>query len=240
MTQWKSKLSSVDTNDVLSSSTATDAITRQKLKLGLFAYPVLQAADILVHGATHVPVGEDQAQHIECARECAGGFNARWGGEVLVRPVAVFGKARRVMSLTQPAIKMSKSAREVGSRILLTDGREVIEKKFRTALTDSVDGVSYDVDARPGVSNLVDILTYVSGEERENVLGDLRGVSLKGLKERVAREVDSCLAPIRERIRELLDGDGRVVDEVAEEGAVRARESAEKTMKVVREAVGLD
>ena len=192
-----------------------------------------------MHGATHVPVGEDQAQHIEFARECAGGFNVVCGSEVLVRPVAVLGRARRVMSLTQPVKKMSKSAGEEGSRILLTDKKEVIEKKFKTALTDSVAGVSYDVDARPGVSNLVDVLVYVSGGERDDVLGDLRGVSLKALKERVAKEVDGCLAPIRERIGELLARE-RVVEEVAEEGAVRARESAEKTMRVVREAVGLD
>ena len=264
MTQWKSKLGIAGVNgsgrrqggdgdrgggreDV----SAFDAVARQKLKLGLFSYPVLQAADILVHGATHVPVGEDQVQHIEFARECAGNFNAVYSrhadgkdsGDILVEPIAVLSAARRVMSLTNPGVKMSKSAEDAGSRILLTDERDVIERKIRGALTDSIEGVSYDVENRPGVSNLVDILVYLAPEggglARGDLLDELRGVSLKGLKGRVVNEVDAKLAGIRERIRELLMGDGRVLDDVAEEGAAAARKSAEVTLDRVKNAVGL-
>lgn len=242
MTQWKSKLSLSQEADL----SPLDAVARQKLKLGLFSYPVLQAADILVHGATHVPVGEDQIQHIEFARECAGNFNAIYGGgggggeDILVRPAAVLGTARRVMSLREPHVKMSKSAEDEGSRILLTDERGVIERKVRQALTDSIDGVSHDVANRPGVSNLVDILVYLAprGLSRENLLDELRGVSLKGLKVRVTNEVDGALSGIREKIKQLLS-DERVLRDIAEEGAVTARDSAVVSLDKAKKAVGL-
>ena len=139
-----------------------DPSAKAKLKLGLFAYPVLQAADVLVHDATHVPVGEDQIQHIEFARECANNFNATYGDH-LVKPIAILSPARRIRSLKDPTQKMSKSDDDPRSRILLSDSNEAIAAKIRHALTDSVGDISYDPQKRPGVSNLIDICSMCRG-----------------------------------------------------------------------------
>ncbi|OJD38893.1 tryptophan-trna ligase [Diplodia corticola] len=226
MTQWKSKSSA-----------------EKEPKLGLFSYPVLQAADILVHRATHVPVGEDQAQHLEFARECAGSFNhaVAHGRTVLVPPGTILSPARRVMSLAAPTKKMSKSDPNPKSRILITDDRDAIAKKLRAAVTDSVDGVSYDPETRPGVSNLVEIMFHLGaggdGVDCDGLARECEGLSMRALKERAVEVVDARLAPVRERYRELIL-DEAALDEVGEEGARKARESAERTMRMVRDAVG--
>ncbi|KAB2568892.1 Tryptophan--tRNA ligase [Lasiodiplodia hormozganensis] len=227
MTQWKSK-----------------STTEKEPKLGLFSYPVLQAADILVHRATHVPVGEDQAQHLEFARECAGSFNHAIGRTVLVPPDTILSPARRVMSLTNPTKKMSKSDANPKSRILITDDRDAIAAKLRTAVTDSVDGVSYEPETRPGVSNLVEIMFHMGGEPApgapqncDELAKECEGLSMRALKERVTDVVDAGLAPVRERYYELMQ-DESALDEIKEEGAKKARESAERTMRMVRDAIG--
>merc|ERR1711939_99457 len=156
MTQWKSKMALQDNAKPFDTP----------LKLGLFSYPVLQAADILVHRATHVPVGHDQAQHLEFARQIANGFNEAVGKSVLLAPQTLISPAKRVMSLTDPVKKMSKSDPNPKSRILLTDSNEVIRSKIKSAMTDSFDGISYEPERRPGVSNLLDIY-YHSGEAVE-------------------------------------------------------------------------
>ncbi|KAL1641642.1 Tryptophan--tRNA ligase, mitochondrial [Diplodia intermedia] len=228
MTQWKSK-----------------SAAEKEPKLGLFSYPVLQAADILVHRATHVPVGEDQAQHLEFARECAGSFNhaVAGGRTVLVPPGTILSPARRVMSLTQPTKKMSKSDANPKSRILITDDREAIAKKLKAAVTDSVEGVSYEPEARPGVSNLVEAMFHLrAGEDGapadcDELARECEGMTMRALKECATDVVDARLAPIRERYHELMQDDA-ALDEVKEEGARKARESAERTMRMVRDAVG--
>ncbi|KAI9661668.1 MAG: Tryptophan--tRNA ligase, mitochondrial [Bathelium mastoideum] len=166
MTQWKSKL------DLPDNASPFDPTVKAKLKLGLFSYPVLQAADILVHRATHVPVGHDQSQHLEFARECANGFNHNYG-RVLVAPDTLLSPAKRVMSLTEPHLKMSKSHANPKSRILITDGCEEIEKKIKGALTDSVSGISYDLVERPGVSNLLDIMFHLQDDNKQASLEEL-------------------------------------------------------------------
>lgn len=219
--------------------------TEKEPKLGLFSYPVLQAADILVHRATHVPVGEDQAQHLEFARECASTFNhvIAGGKPVLVPPGTLLSPARRVMSLTNPTKKMSKSDDNPKSRILITDGKDVIEKKLKSALTDSIEGVSYDPELRPGVSNLLELIFHMQAGEQgapesvEDLASDCADLSMRALKERVALSVDKRLASIRERYEELM-ADTNTLEDVAEEGTVKASESAERTMRMVREAVG--
>jgi len=250
MTQWKSKLSEEELASLLNPT--PNPKQRERMKLGLFSYPVLQAADILVHRATHVPVGEDQLQHIEFARNCAAQFNHAFGGgdaaegkdkqEILVQPTFIVSPAKRVMSLTEPEKKMSKSHELARSRIMLDDSDEVITKKFRTALTDSLPGISYDRAARPGVSNLIEIMSHMDAQGRsvEDIVEDLKDSNLKVLKEEVARVVAEHLEPMREEYLRLMSEkeDGRLA-EIAEEGAQRARKSAEATMKLVREAVGL-
>lgn len=235
MTQWKSKLELDD------SANPMDQSSRARLKLGLFSYPVLQAADILVHRATHVPVGEDQSQHLEFSRECALGFN-HIHGNVLVPPQTLTSPAKRVMALDRPMLKMSKSHPNPKSRIHLTDSKEEIGKKVRVALTDSVEGVTYDTTTRPGVSNLVDIAFHLdpSGASSASELAkDFSNMSLKAFKQHIAEVVNSKLEPIRERYAEIESTGGKQIEDAADIGAQRATESANATMKMVREAIGL-
>nr|OQN97015.1 hypothetical protein B0A51_18994 [Rachicladosporium sp. CCFEE 5018] len=231
MTQWKDK-------------TSGEKEGSEKLKLGLFSYPVLQAADVLVHGATHVPVGEDQAQHLEFAREVARGFNHVYGdGRVpLVVPETIISSAKRVMSLTDPEAKMSKSHPNPKSRILLTDSAEAIRSKINTAVTDSIIGVSYDPMHRPGVSNLIDILyhcTQGAGFEDQAALAkDLDGSSLRAVKQRVSDAVESQVRPIRERYEKIIDN-AKLLDDTSTQGTLEATISANVTLAKVKQALGL-
>ncbi|KAL1873976.1 hypothetical protein VTK73DRAFT_677 [Phialemonium thermophilum] len=239
MTQWKSKLSLAEDTSFL------DDKAKASLKLGLFSYPVLQAADILVHRATHVPVGEDQRQHLEFARECATNFNHTFGPH-LIPPETIVSPAKRVMSLQQPTQKMSKSHPDPRSRILLTDTPEEIRKKIASALTDSTNAVSYDPQARPGVSNLVQLLALFSEDNGRGpskspaeVAAELEGATLKELKARVADAVIAGIGGIRDRFYDFMQRDGgKYLDDVQERGAVRARENSDRTMGLVRPAVG--
>lgn len=219
-----------------------------KLKLGLFSYPVLQAADILLHQATHVPVGADQAQHLEFARECATNFNHHYGGGkgLLVAPATLTTPAARVMSLTNPHKKMSKTPwADHRSRILVTAPATEIEQRIRRAVTDSANAVSYDPEARPGVANLLDLLAQCSpGEYRapEDWAHELarQGAGLGDLKSAVAKAITHELEGVRERYNEIkAHKGGKWLEEVQEEGAEKARASAAETMRMVRDAVGL-
>ncbi|KAI4843310.1 putative tryptophanyl-tRNA synthetase, partial [Aureobasidium sp. EXF-8846] len=213
-----------------------DPSTKTKLKLGLFSYPVLQAADILIHRATHVPVGHDQSQHLEFARECAAGFNHLAGSKILVQPETLLSPAKRVMALDRPTHKMSKSAPNPKSRILITDSSSAITKKLRVALTDSIEGVTYDPTNRPGVSNLIEIAFNLDSSNHgaaspAEYAKEFEGLSLKALKDKVAEVVDGHLAPIRARFEEIVGGDGKVIEEAAQIGAEKARKSADSTMQ---------
>lgn len=231
MTQWKEK-------------TAGEREGSQRLKLGLFSYPVLQAADVLVHATTHVPVGHDQAQHLEFAREVAIGFNHVSGEGVLVPPETIISPAKRIMSLTDSTMKMSKSHSNPKSRILLTDSEEVIRSKVKAAVTDSEGDTTYDVEKRPGVSNLVDILYHCSSDENRSSMSendfakDLEGLSMRALKERVSDGIERLVKPIRENYQSLIDNES-ALEEVAATGAERARLSAAPTLLNVRRAIGL-
>ncbi|POS81433.1 tryptophanyl-tRNA synthetase [Diaporthe helianthi] len=274
MTQWKSKLSLPEDASALDDSDGhggggggSSSSSKSALKLGLFSYPVLQAADILVHRATHVPVGDDQRQHLEFARECAAGFNHTYGGSgkkkdgrnILVPPETIVSPARRVMSLTDPTKKMSKSDANAASRVLITDPEGDIRKKIMRAVTDSQSGfVSYDPVGRPGVSNLLEMLAILEGggvrggggrqsksDSRtttpEEVARGFEGAQhpLKALKERTADAVAAELRDVRERYLELMgNNDGKALDDLEAIGAEKARASADATMKLVKEAVG--
>ncbi|KAJ6198358.1 tryptophanyl-tRNA synthetase [Bipolaris maydis] len=256
MTQWKAKLSLPSDSSPLDPSNNKDA-----LKLGLFSYPVLQAADILLYNTTHVPVGEDQAQHLEFTRELAIGFNHVYsslpsssssaaggggggGAPLLTIPQTLLSPAKRIMSLTDPTKKMSKSDARPKSRILLSDSREDIFAKVKSALTDSIEGVSYDREKRPGVSNLVDLLWHFDQNggtgSPEELAEHLKDLSMRALKERVADTVDTGISGVRERYLELMKGGGQTeLVRHAEQGAQRAEEIAESTMVRVRNALGI-
>lgn len=235
MTQWKSKMSMSDDASLL------DEKAKKGLKHGLFSYPILQAADILVHRATHVPVGEDQRQHLEFARECVTNFNHAYGVSHLVAPSTILSPSKRVMSLTNPLQKMSKSDPNPNSRILLTDTPDIITTKIKSSLTDSVNSVSWDPVGRPGVANLLSLLAHFDPAGRSPAAlaeGELAGKPLLDLKRRVAEVVNDELGPVRERFEEFM-GRREYVDQVIADGASDARRSAEGTMELVREAVEL-
>ncbi|KAJ9623639.1 Tryptophan--tRNA ligase, mitochondrial [Taxawa tesnikishii (nom. ined.)] len=150
--------------------------------------------------------------------------------------------AKRVMALDRPTLKMSKSHPNPKSRIILTDSREVLGKKLRSALTDSIEGVSYDPAARPGVSNLLDIAYHLDASgagSPQDLARDWQDLSMRALKEKVTEAVDAHLAPIRERYLQIMSGGTRELEEAAELGAQKASLSAAVTMKSVRNAMGL-
>ncbi|KAM0340338.1 hypothetical protein ACHAPU_010551 [Fusarium lateritium] len=234
MTQWKSKL------NLGEKSSIDDRQAGSRLKLGLFSYPVLQAADILVHRATHVPVGHDQQQHLEFARECVTNFNAAYGNH-LVSPQTLIPPVHRVMSLNDPTSKMSKSHKSEKSRLLVTDSTEDIRAKIGSAKTDSIPGITYDQTERPGISNLLDILSIFDPEGRKgSELADLyNDISPKQLKDMVTDAVVGGLDGIRDRYIGLLNKGDEYLDSVEVIGARKARKSADDTMQLVRDAVGL-
>lgn len=229
MTQWKEKAAGERENS-------------EKLKLGLFSYPVLQAADVLVHRATHVPVGHDQAQHLEFAREVANGFNHVYGEGILLPPNTLISPAKRIMSLTDPNLKMSKSHANPKSRILLTDSEEEIRGKIKAAITDSETNITYDPERRPGISNLLEMVYYISVKGQyhsiEDVVKEMDGVSFRVFKELVAANVEGTVRPIRERYGELVCKED-YLSGIALAGAEKAAMSAEATLKSVKAAIGL-
>lgn len=236
MTQWKTKL------DLPKGASPLDEGVKSgntKLKLGLFSYPVLQAADILVHRATHVPVGEDQSQHLEFARECVTNFNHAYGPH-LVAPKTILSSYKRVMSLQDPWVKMSKSAPNPLSRILITDSPSEIQKKIMGAITDSSNSVSYDPETRPGVANLLQLLSHFDPQNRSPTeLGhEYRSFGLGQFKKLVGEQIAESLEPVRTEFERVMKEPG-YLDGVAERGAKKARENAEETMVIVREAMGL-
>ncbi|KAH7074742.1 tryptophanyl-tRNA synthetase [Paraphoma chrysanthemicola] len=240
MTQWKSKLSLPDNASPLEPANNKDA-----LKLGLFSYPVLQAADILLYNTTHVPVGEDQAQHLEFSRELANGFNHLYGADpkqpLLTVPQTLLSPAKRVMSLSDPSKKMSKSDPKPQSRILITDSRESIQHKLKISMTDSIEGISYDREKRPGISNLIDMLYHFDASAAatpQELAHNLKNISKRALKEKVADTIDTGLREIRSRYEELIGGDEQKLIDHAGHGARRAENIAENTMLNVRSAMG--
>lgn len=204
--------------------------------LGLLAYPVLQAADILVHKVHAVPVGDDQAQHLELTRDLAQRFNSRFG-EVFPIPERITPEiGARVMSLQDPTAKMSKSDPNESSRILLLDEPDVIEKKIKTAVTDSGTTVAYDWEGKPGISNLLEIFAFFSGRNIDELVDEYGDGGYGRFKAAAAEAVIDGLTPIRTRYKKL---DSQEVARLMERGALDARARAEQSMASVRRAVGL-
>jgi tryptophanyl-tRNA synthetase len=205
---------------------------------GLFDYPVLMAADILAYDVDEVPVGEDQRQHLELARDLAIRFNHRFG-DTLVVPRATFPSVgARVKDLQNPTAKMSKSADSPQGTLLLLDPPGVITKKIKSAVTDSGTDVRYAPDEKPGVSNLLEIFAAVSGTTIEQAESDFAGVGYGKLKGAVAEAVVEYLRPLQERYNELA-GDPSEVGRALELGAEKAEAISEPVMARIRTAVGL-
>jgi len=203
---------------------------------GLLAYPVLQAADILIHRVHAVPVGDDQTQHLELTRDLAERFNSRFD-EVFPLPERITPKiGARVMSLTDPLAKMSKSDPSPKSRINLTDSNDEIVSKIRSAVTDTGTEVAYDSEKKPGISNLLEILSFFTGRDVQELADEHRTGGYGVFKNEVAEAVAAGVKPIREAYEGMSDAE---VAEVMRSSAERGRVMAEETMRSVREATGL-
>jgi tryptophanyl-tRNA synthetase len=209
---------------------------QEAVRVGLFTYPCLMAADILLYDADAVPVGEDQRQHLELARELANRFNNRYGETFVVPEAAIAGTAARVMDLQHPERKMSKSADSPLGTIGLLDSDDDITRKVRKAVTDTDGEVRYDRDEKPGLANLLEILAAATGRTPEGVAGEYARYG--DLKNDVATALVEMLRPIRER-RTALEGDRPYVDDVLARGAERAHEVAATTYARAADAIGL-
>ncbi len=204
---------------------------------GLFDYPVLQTADIVLYDADEVPVGEDQRHHIELARDIAGRFNHRFG-EVFALPKAIHPPAAaRVMDLQNPTNKMSKSADSPKGTVQILEDPKRIAKKFRSAVTDSETEVRYDREAKAGVSNLLEIMSVASGRDVEDLVAEYGDQGYGTFKTAVADAVVEMLRPVQERHAELAD-DPAEVRRVLADGAERARAIAGPKLRAAKDAVG--
>jgi tryptophanyl-tRNA synthetase len=205
------------------------------VRLSLLTYPVLMAADILLQGATDVPVGEDQRQHVELARALARRFNTTYG-EVFAVPRAVLPPAgARVRDLADPGRKMSKSTRDSAGVVFVLDEPDLIRRKIRRAVTDGESVLAYEPAARPGLANLLDILAACTGREPEDLAAGHSGYG--ELKEAVADAVIETLRPLREGAQTLLR-DPSELDRVRKAGAVRARERGEHRLSSALRLIG--
>lgn len=214
---------------------------REGASVGLFAYPVLQAADILVYKATHVPVGEDQKQHLELARDIAAKFNTDTGHELFPLPEPVIPPAAaRIMSLRDGTAKMSKSDPSDQSRINLSDDADSIALKIRRAKTDPEPLPSEEagLEGRPEARNLVGIFAALTGRSVAQVLAEWGGRGFGQFKPALAEALVAELAPISARLRALA-GDDAAIDAILARGAERARAIAAPVMAEARQAVGL-
>jgi tryptophanyl-tRNA synthetase len=210
---------------------------KDEVSVGLFNYPVLQAADILLYDAHLVPVGEDQKQHIELCRDIAQRFNYRYG-EVFVLPDAYIPQVGgRVMGLTNPEKKMSKSEENKSDAIFLLDSPDEIRAKIKRATTDSQREICFD-EKRPGVTNLLTIYELLTGKSRSEIEDHFSGKNYKDLKEQLAEVVIESLRPLQERYDEITSDHG-TLDGMLKRGAERAAEQAVHKMSQVHASMGL-
>jgi tryptophanyl-tRNA synthetase len=206
--------------------------------VGLFTYPVLQAADILLYRPKYVPVGEDQRQHLELTRDLAGRFNSRYKKTFALPEPYILKSTGRILDLQDPTAKMSKSASSAAGIIELLDEPKASAKKIRSAVTDSETEVRYDEESKPGVSNLLTIYSSLTGRSVEDLEKAYDGKGYGDFKGDLAEVVVEFVTPFRTRTLELLD-DRAELDGVLRRGAERAREVASRTLADVYDRVGL-
>lgn len=225
MTQWKDKAGK----------------NREGASVGLFVYPVLQAADVLLYNATHVPVGDDQKQHLELARDIATKFNTDFNVDLFTLPEPLISKAApRIMSLRDGTAKMSKSDPSDASRINLVDSDDVIVQKLRKAKSDAdtLPETADGLEGRPEARNLVTIYAALAGTGVDAVLAQFAGQGFGAFKPALADLAVASLGPIRDRLTALLE-DRSAVAAILDHGADRARTLAAPTLRAAQDAVGL-
>ena len=206
--------------------------------VGLFTYPILQAADILLYQPKAVPVGEDQRQHIELTRDLATRFNARFGETFVIPEAVILKETAKIYDLQNPTAKMSKSAADPKGLVNIMDENSVILKKIKSAVTDMDGLIKFDREAKPGVSNLLGIHSAISGRSIESLEEQFAGEGYGSLKAEVADVVIAAIEPIRERTQELMS-DQNELDRLLADGAERANALAEDTLAKVYDAIGL-
>lgn len=221
MTQFKDK----------SQKNGTDAAS-----VGLFTYPVLQAADILLYQPKAVPVGEDQRQHIELTRDLATRFNSRFGETFVIPEGVILKETAKIYDLQNPTAKMSKSGDPKGL-VNIMDDSSVVVKKFKSAVTDLDGVIRFDRETKPGISNLLGIYSAITGESVDSLVARFDGAGYGALKTELADVVVAHIEPIRNRAEELLS-DPAELDRLLAKGAAKANELAEKTLATVYERIG--
>jgi tryptophanyl-tRNA synthetase len=205
--------------------------------VGLFTYPILQAADILLYQPKSVPVGEDQRQHLELTRDLAMRFNSRFGKTFEVPEAHILKETAKIFDLQDPTAKMSKSTQDPKGLINLMDEPSVITKKIKSAVTDTDGAIRFDRETKPGVSNLIGILSAVTGSSIESIESEFSGKGYGDLKGIVAEAVVSLTEPMQARTQELL-ADSAELDKLLALGAEKATERAEQTLSDVYEKLG--
>ena len=219
MTQFKEKASSFGTHS------------------GLLTYPILMAADILIHKANEVPVGDDQTQHLELTRNIAERFNNNYG-EIFPIPEKTSGKhGARLMSLRHPENKMSKSSDDINGTIYFNDTKDTIIKKFKSSVTDSSNSITYDVKSKPGISNLIEIYSTINNLEIEETENKFNDYPYGEFKIAVAESTISYLEPINEKFNNLGD---KEVDKIITNNLEIAKDSAVNTISEVKNALGIN
>lgn len=205
---------------------------------GLFNYPILMAADILVYNADRVPVGDDQRQHLELARNIAQRFNQRFGDVFTVPDAAIPGVAARVMDLANPENKMSKSASSTQGIVGLLDPPKQVAKKIRSAVTDSGAEIAFDPAAKPGISNLLSINAAVTDRSVDDVVAEFDGQGYGHLKVATANATVAFLEPIQARYAALMDDPGAITA-ILSAGAKKASQQASEMVIRAKDAMGL-
>ena len=205
--------------------------------VGLFTYPILQAADILLYQPKAVPVGEDQRQHIELTRDLAMRFNSRFGDTFTIPEAVILKETAKIYDLQNPTAKMSKSAADPKGLVNIMDDNNTILKKIKSAVTDTDGTIKFDREAKPGVSNLLGIHSAISGRSIESLEEEFAGEGYGALKAEVADVVIARIEPIRERTQELMS-DQNELDLLLADGADKANEQAESTLAKVYDAIG--
>lgn len=223
MTQYKDKTAKLKENTSISA--------------GLFNYPVLMAADILIYNTNLVPVGVDQKQHVELARDIAQRFNSSYSDTFVLPEAKVSESAAKIMDLQDPTKKMSKSDDNENSYILLLDPPAVIRRKISRAVTDSVGVVNY-TDEQPGVKNLINIVCAIQGIKPEAVVAQFEGKGYKDFKEFVAEVIIGELEPVQIKVKELLENKDALAA-IYREGAQKASRVATRTLRKIQKKIGL-
>ena len=234
MTTWKSQLASSKNANSLAE------VDDSMLHLGLLAYPVLQSADILLYKSTQVPVGEDQVQHLELTKVLAKALNKQTKNKLLFPlPQGIYTRQSKILNLRNPTMKMSKSNPSDLTKILITDTPEEVQRKIKSAVTDSLEGVRYDPEQRPGLSNLLDIYQSISGQELAQVERRFQDKSVVDLKAELVDLLVEHFRPFNAQFARLVNA-RQEVENIYLAGAQKAAAVANLTLSQLKKHIGLD